>query len=187
MEGQLADVGPFMSVEQLLQVVEGLAFSGIRNPSIIASLAKNTLHLTFTPLQTAMLLRHAAGIHERIVEVLVGKGGPSSSWVDGEGIPLTVDDAMRMASPLFVEAAKKIQLNSLQGFGRHHPEVILALRRMCETNALVVSEVPLLWDEIRGIHIPHGIPVSYTHLRAHETPEHLVCRLLLEKKKTKRT
>ena len=30
----------------------------------------------------------------------------------------------------------------------------------------------------------HGIKaVSYTHLRAHETPEHLVCRLLLEKKK----
>src|SRR5674536_319722 len=27
-------------------------------------------------------------------------------------------------------------------------------------------------------------PVSYTHLRAHETPEHLVCRLLLAKKKT---
>src|SRR5678815_1642172 len=26
-------------------------------------------------------------------------------------------------------------------------------------------------------------PISYTHLRAHETPEHLVCRLLLEKKK----
>src|SRR5678816_3399295 len=30
----------------------------------------------------------------------------------------------------------------------------------------------------------HGCrAVSYTHLRAHETPEHLVCRLLLEKKK----
>src|SRR5678815_6082125 len=28
-----------------------------------------------------------------------------------------------------------------------------------------------------------GTPVSYTHLRAHETPEQLVCRLLLEKKK----
>ena len=27
--------------------------------------------------------------------------------------------------------------------------------------------------------------VSYTHLRAHETPEHIVCRLLLEKKKQK--
>eukprot|EP00831_Metopus_contortus_P056229 TRINITY_DN47956_c0_g1_i2.p1 TRINITY_DN47956_c0_g1~~TRINITY_DN47956_c0_g1_i2.p1 ORF type:complete len:152 (+),score=40.65 TRINITY_DN47956_c0_g1_i2:46-501(+) len=30
--------------------------------------------------------------------------------------------------------------------------------------------------------IPH-VPVSYTHLRAHETSLHLVCRLLLEKKK----
>src|SRR5678816_3038078 len=29
---------------------------------------------------------------------------------------------------------------------------------------------------------PGGGTVSYTHLRAHETPEHLVCRLLLEKK-----
>ena len=30
----------------------------------------------------------------------------------------------------------------------------------------------------------HGITsVSYTHLRAHETREDLVCRLLLEKKK----
>eukprot|EP00831_Metopus_contortus_P079410 TRINITY_DN7897_c0_g1_i2.p1 TRINITY_DN7897_c0_g1~~TRINITY_DN7897_c0_g1_i2.p1 ORF type:complete len:259 (-),score=51.37 TRINITY_DN7897_c0_g1_i2:47-823(-) len=33
----------------------------------------------------------------------------------------------------------------------------------------------------------HSIPVSYTHLRAHETSLHLVCRLLLEKKKKKKT
>eukprot|EP00658_Telonema_sp_P-2_P007095 TRINITY_DN12643_c0_g1_i6.p1 TRINITY_DN12643_c0_g1~~TRINITY_DN12643_c0_g1_i6.p1 ORF type:complete len:263 (+),score=57.35 TRINITY_DN12643_c0_g1_i6:138-926(+) len=33
--------------------------------------------------------------------------------------------------------------------------------------------------------IEWGKAVSYTHLRAHETPEHLVCRLLLEKKKKK--
>ena len=32
------------------------------------------------------------------------------------------------------------------------------------------------------VHCP-GIPVSYTHLRAHETVLDLVCRLLLEKKK----
>ena len=29
------------------------------------------------------------------------------------------------------------------------------------------------------------IAVSYTHLRAHETDSYLVCRLLLEKKKTR--
>src|SRR5674536_407928 len=30
------------------------------------------------------------------------------------------------------------------------------------------------------VNYPSTEPVSYTHLRAHETPEHLVCRLLLE-------
>ena len=30
---------------------------------------------------------------------------------------------------------------------------------------------------------PDLIPVSYTHLRAHETDSYLVCRLLLEKNK----
>src|SRR5678816_243311 len=34
-----------------------------------------------------------------------------------------------------------------------------------------------------SVHGDGFMPVSYTHLRAHETPEHLVCRLLLEKKK----
>src|SRR5678816_3425658 len=40
-----------------------------------------------------------------------------------------------------------------------------------------------LWHAVRRpiiVITPHA--VSYTHLRAHETPEHLVCRLLLEKK-----
>ena len=34
-----------------------------------------------------------------------------------------------------------------------------------------------------GAQTVNSAAVSYTHLRAHETPEHLVCRLLLEKKK----
>ena len=32
--------------------------------------------------------------------------------------------------------------------------------------------------------ISRALPVSYTHLRAHETVLDIVCRLLLEKKKT---
>src|SRR5678815_3841526 len=51
--------------------------------------------------------------------------------------------------------------------------------------AKVVREEPA--DDVNRV--PHGLgsdphtgrrAVSYTHLRAHETPEHLVCRLLLE-------
>src|SRR5678815_1809505 len=37
--------------------------------------------------------------------------------------------------------------------------------------------------ERSGDAVADPVAVSYTHLRAHETPEHLVCRLLLEKKK----
>src|SRR5660397_274240 len=40
-----------------------------------------------------------------------------------------------------------------------------------------------------GLHVDviqvRMLPVSYTHLRAHETKANLVCRLLLEKKKKK--
>ena len=45
-----------------------------------------------------------------------------------------------------------------------------------------------------NIHVPNGgynitypLPVSYTHLRAHETVLDLVCRLLLEKQKKTKT
>src|SRR5665647_3677517 len=38
-------------------------------------------------------------------------------------------------------------------------------------------------SEVLRFLIPTYVPVSYTHLRAHETDSYLVCRLLLEKKK----
>src|SRR5665647_3388805 len=46
-----------------------------------------------------------------------------------------------------------------------------------------LSKDPLFVEKVRDI---VGLyPVSYTHLRAHETDSYLVCRLLLEKKKIK--
>src|SRR5665809_145553 len=47
-------------------------------------------------------------------------------------------------------------------------------------------ELVLCVHENKPIERCHGAePVSYTHLRAHETKANLVCRLLLEKKKKK--
>ena len=40
--------------------------------------------------------------------------------------------------------------------------------------------------EIKKERFKYVEPVSYTHLRAHETGRNLVCRLLLEKKKKKK-
>ena len=47
---------------------------------------------------------------------------------------------------------------------------------------LLLAETTVQWEQVRQW--LNKVAVSYTHLRAHETPEHLVCRLLLEKKKT---
>src|SRR5674536_42988 len=57
-----------------------------------------------------------------------------------------------------------------------------------EVTAERMTEEELL-KGLEGLAPPEEVPeaVSYTHLRAHETPEHLVCRLLLEKKKQKQT
>eukprot|EP01015_Nassula_variabilis_P019918 TRINITY_DN3417_c0_g1_i5.p2 TRINITY_DN3417_c0_g1~~TRINITY_DN3417_c0_g1_i5.p2 ORF type:complete len:263 (-),score=69.55 TRINITY_DN3417_c0_g1_i5:16-804(-) len=47
------------------------------------------------------------------------------------------------------------------------------------------AEIQTLFDEVRQEILSNTtISVSYTHLRAHETGRNLVCRLLLEKKKT---
>ena len=56
---------------------------------------------------------------------------------------------------------------------------------------IIVARTLATWYAADGsvpVHIanpsPYGVaPVSYTHLRAHETRHDLVCRLLLEKKK----
>eukprot|EP00658_Telonema_sp_P-2_P023084 TRINITY_DN19245_c0_g1_i3.p1 TRINITY_DN19245_c0_g1~~TRINITY_DN19245_c0_g1_i3.p1 ORF type:complete len:112 (+),score=25.86 TRINITY_DN19245_c0_g1_i3:171-506(+) len=71
-------------------------------------------------------------------------------------------------------------------------------RRVCDIaeRGGYVSHRPHSQEGLHGQHTHIIIPepylyvviaVSYTHLRAHETPEHLVCRLLLEKKKKKQT
>src|SRR5665647_898528 len=54
------------------------------------------------------------------------------------------------------------------------PKCILELGTFTGYSALCMAEA-LPEDGI--------LPVSYTHLRAHETDSYLVCRLLLEKKK----
>ena len=42
------------------------------------------------------------------------------------------------------------------------------------------TDLPQILDALQ---VDNNGPVSYTHLRAHETDSYLVCRLLLEKKK----
>src|SRR5678816_2505748 len=70
------------------------------------------------------------------------------------------------------------EVDDIAGFYRKFQgEVIIGIEACGYTN----------WFEELVERLGHKLlAVSYTHLRAHETPEHLVCRLLLEKKKKKK-
>ena len=64
------------------------------------------------------------------------------------------------------------------------PVTVVALVAVPSKFATTVPAVPLntlLLSVASGIKVNLPVPVSYTHLRAHETSLHLVCRLLLEK------
>eukprot|EP00658_Telonema_sp_P-2_P052706 TRINITY_DN4096_c0_g1_i3.p1 TRINITY_DN4096_c0_g1~~TRINITY_DN4096_c0_g1_i3.p1 ORF type:complete len:886 (-),score=243.24 TRINITY_DN4096_c0_g1_i3:66-2615(-) len=63
--------------------------------------------------------------------------------------------------------------------GKTGPEYLMSA--LAGTSAASLEHSLLLLPFSSAMHLLK--PVSYTHLRAHETPEHLVCRLLLEKKK----
>nr|CUV15971.1 protein of unknown function [Ralstonia solanacearum] len=61
-------------------------------------------------------------------------------------------------------------IRALEGQSHDHPPIL------CVANLSRASQAVEL--DLSGY-----APVSYTHLRAHETRGNLVCRLLLEKKK----
>src|SRR5680860_1029777 len=76
--------------------------------------------------------------------------------------------------------------------------IILGCRRDPDITADITADLDRVADRpLRADDAPGGttrghrrpsirlraVPVSYTHLRAHETDSYLVCRLLLEKKK----
>src|SRR5678815_2135994 len=64
------------------------------------------------------------------------------------------------------------------------PPVLNARRRSgpcVQSRNATIGTTAKIMAGLRSTARPHSMEtVSYTHLRAHETPEHLVCRLLLE-------
>eukprot|EP00658_Telonema_sp_P-2_P009945 TRINITY_DN13715_c0_g2_i1.p1 TRINITY_DN13715_c0_g2~~TRINITY_DN13715_c0_g2_i1.p1 ORF type:complete len:288 (+),score=61.06 TRINITY_DN13715_c0_g2_i1:217-1080(+) len=111
---------------------------------------------------------------------------PAANHTNTETKPRT--EAPKTSSPL--GAAKQQQHPHQSSSPRRRLSIPAPLERV----STAFSEDSADTMTSPNIHSPHSpvtlprkrstvSPVSYTHLRAHETPEHLVCRLLLEKKK----
>src|SRR5678816_3381614 len=63
--------------------------------------------------------------------------------------------------------------------GRFFLKVILIIA-FINIQVAAIQLPDLIANGIQEVPVMSYHSVSYTHLRAHETPEHLVCRLLLE-------
>ena len=97
----------------------------------------------------------------------------------GHGLAQTQDALKQSRSHLVPCAFDDVDLNTYIGKVNGVEEVSLPVhlsRFNCRNNQL--AQLGLAQDGFEA--------VSYTHLQAHETPEHLVCRLLLEKKNNNR-
>src|SRR5450756_2934476 len=77
--------------------------------------------------------------------------------------------------------AQRATLQHFGDFARTRPGVEAYIEP-----ATHVTQTTMVLIATSGEWTRRRVPVSYTHLRAHETRHDLVCRLLLEKKKKKK-
>src|SRR5450756_2898858 len=97
----------------------------------------------------------------------------------GQVVALAVDEVLEAAHGVGQRDVLAGDAGELLGDVERLREEALDLARALHDHLVLVGEL---------VHAEDGddVPVSYTHLRAHETRHDLVCRLLLEKKKKKK-
>ena len=107
---------------------------------------------------------HALNLADSGYRVIVGARQNGGSWFKAQ------KDGLEAMTP--EDAAEQADLVALLTPDMCQPEVYQSIKDRLRPKST------LLFAHGFNIH-----SVSYTHLRAHETSLHLVCRLLLEKKK----
>src|SRR5678815_4892541 len=99
------------------------------------------------------------------------------SVLDNRRILAALTRAICIVGELFLTPQPETAIQILNQVGSGRRKVAL-FRWIVDLIPQVISPVPFREEKLEARAHDRG-PVSYTHLRAHETPEHLVCRLLL--------
>src|SRR5680860_1719217 len=110
----------------------------------------------------------------------------------GPKFSLSVNDVRLDARHVVVRQTEMVADLMHQHMGNNVPQGLVVLCPIVEDGAAIEKDhlghrrwvEHALPGEIDAV--IEAEPVSYTHLRAHETDSYLVCRLLLEKKKKKK-
>ena len=109
----------------------------------------------------------------------VDPGAKPEAQLDGEPQEVSEAPAYRVDDLTFLYLTHEVYL---EPYVSCRPKVLGERSYVACWNETYSGRSPLnFWEYDGGDFLA---PVSYTHLRAHETGRNLVCRLLLEKKKT---
>ena len=119
-----------------------------------------------------------------VVHMPKGSTKPRFDNIAAEGAKVTIekvnyDDCVRMAAAEAAETPRGVVVQDTAWEG--YEEIPAWIMQGYGTMASEAAE------QLKEAGVDRPTPVSYTHLRAHETGRNLVCRLLLEKKKKKKT
>src|SRR5664279_5420207 len=114
--------------------------------------------------------------------------GPVKNCLRDAGIaPEKIDELVLVGGmtrmPKVVDTARDmVKKTPHQGV---NPDEVVAVGAAIQAGVLKGEVKDVLLLDVTPLSLGIETPVSYTHLRAHETDSYLVCRLLLEKKKNK--
>ena len=163
----------------------------------------NALKKRFDDIDTEIVCISTKG--DKILDkplAMIGGKGVFISELENALLSGAADMAVHSAKDLPLELADGLEISSALQRGNYRDVLVTrknepikneekfivgtgSLRR----RGFIKKQYPLVQiKDIRGnVDTRINKPVSYTHLRAHETGRNLVCRLLLEKKKKKNT
>src|SRR5665647_2394849 len=160
-------------IEKIKQGKHNILWKG--RPIYLAKTSGTTSGVKYIPITKESIPNHINTARNALL-CYMGETG-NSAFANGKMIFLS-------GSPE-LERVAGIPTGRLSGIVNHHVPKYLRANQLpsFETNCIEDWETKLdkIIDETieQDMRLISGIPVSYTHLRAHETDSYLVCRLLL--------
>src|SRR5678815_373448 len=93
-------------------------------------------------------------------------------------VVIRIRQDVRAAAPVIRRPRERIRDTVTNASRRSPLDLRLEAVVLGPARRLVQRDAAIAQIGAKGVGVHARVSVSYTHLRAHETPEHLVCRLL---------
>lgn len=149
-EGRIVETAQHFQPEHILASLEGLLAAGVCRWETVGALGARSSSLQWSLSQLTQLLSVTLRLHTRVIDVL--------SHVED----VNQTELRSLCTPLLDALAQHLSHLRVQKVAKEAPQLILALRQLCEVAHDVGGPVPLLWEKVRCVRIAHHHTKSTT-------------------------